>query len=161
MVYGYGRLGGKESRSAKMKEIPLTQGKVALVDDRDYKLVSKFKWSHATQGYAVSINKHLPRLAMHRLILNARHGDISDHIDGNRLNNQRANLRKVTAKENRANRTTPFYASPDIQYDGRGEECTACPVLIVLRKKNGGVVEFWRSPKSRSPKYNLTAPPLP
>ena len=41
---------------------------------------------------------------MHRFLLGAQSGQTIDHIDGNRLNNTRANLRRVTPKQNQQNR---------------------------------------------------------
>ena len=38
-----------------MKEIPLTKGKVALVDDSDFEWLMQWKWSYASTGYAVSM----------------------------------------------------------------------------------------------------------
>ena len=90
-----------------MKTIQLTQGFFALVDDTDWELVSRFKWQ-ANRGrttsavYAMTtINKK--GVLMHRLILGIKAS--IDHIDGNGLNNQRANLRACTNQQNQANRT--------------------------------------------------------
>lgn len=94
-----------------MKIVPLTQEKVALVDDEDYKLVSRFKW-HADEmknrknlWYA---RTGLPRaggrsrgLRMHTLIMGK--GVLVDHRDGNGLNNQRTNLRIATRSQNLQN----------------------------------------------------------
>lgn len=63
-----------------IKEIRLTQGKIALIDDEDYLFISKIKW-HYDNGYAV--NKGKSKLYMHRLILNAPAGKDVDHINGN------------------------------------------------------------------------------
>lgn len=93
-----------------MKEIPLTQGKVALIDDGDYPLVSQYKWSaHHWRGkwYAKAYAKKgrgRALVSMHRLVADAPSGYVVDHIDGNGLNNTRANLRLATHHENMMSR---------------------------------------------------------
>lgn len=95
-----------------MKEIPLTRGLVALVDDSDYDVLSSFKWRVSIHGYVVRTvghpeaptrKRHLP---MHRFIMGLCFGDkfYVDHIDGNPLNNQRNNLRVCTPTQNQYNR---------------------------------------------------------
>lgn len=95
-----------------MIEIPLTQGKVALIDDEDYELVSKHKWCAAKNGttfYAQTVfrvnGKH-KCILMHRLILGLAFGDKchGDHRDGNGLDNRRANLRIAIGGQNQRNR---------------------------------------------------------
>lgn len=93
-----------------MKEIPLTKGKVALIDDDDYPLVSQYKWSaHQWRGkwYAKANARqgrgHAP-ISMHRLIMRAGKGDVVDHRDGNGLHNWRDNLRKTDHHRNMQNR---------------------------------------------------------
>lgn len=96
-----------------MKEIPLTHGKVALVDDADYEiLMAMGKWHYKKdQGYAAK-SVYLPpingvrrqiTLRMHRFIMNTPKGLETDHVDRNRLNNQRSNLRICTKSENQRN----------------------------------------------------------
>lgn len=76
-----------------MKTISLTQGRVALVDDADYKTVSSVKWSYSSCGYAMRSVGRKIRLYMHREIAGARSGEIVDHINGDPLDNRRSNLR--------------------------------------------------------------------
>lgn len=97
-----------------MKEIQLTQGQVALVDDDDFERVSQFKWhAHFNRTYANGgcfiatrsfrlFGKPRKRY-MHRFIMGAQKGEIIDHIDGNPLNNQRSNLRFASRSGNGAN----------------------------------------------------------
>lgn len=95
-----------------MKEIPLTRGLVAIVDDEDYAEFSKFKWFAHKSGYAVRKVPHpsKPRkgalIWMHRSIFNLPLGDKRevDHFDGNRLNNMRSNLRVCNRSQNSCNR---------------------------------------------------------
>lgn len=91
-----------------MRKIELTKGKVVLVDDIDYESLIKFKWHFGTK-YAVRQSRGDERsqktIYMHRQILGlSQDRSIEvDHINGNGLDNQRANLRIVTKFENQWN----------------------------------------------------------
>lgn len=86
-------------------DIPLTRGLVARVDDADLPALRPFKWHATANGYAATCLPGTRRYVyMHRLLLNAGPGDLVDHIDGDRLNNTRANLRLVTPCQNQWNR---------------------------------------------------------
>jgi len=93
-----------------MKKIKLTQNKYALVDDEDYEFLSRWKWCAHKGGrtyYAKSTQYSDGKkrtLYMHRLIMIPAPGQEIDHIDRNGLNNQKANLRVCTHKENSVNR---------------------------------------------------------
>lgn len=88
-----------------VREIPLTKGYVALVDAADFDWLRGFSWQvHErphTQYATGRVGGRMER--MHRVILGAGSGVIVDHIDGNGLNNTRANLRFCTAAENARN----------------------------------------------------------
>ncbi len=95
---------GKMCYNGGMKEIKLTQGKVALIDDIDFDSVSKFRWYY-NRGYAVrqpqmvnSIRRG--KIALHRFILGSKESNSTDHINGNTLDNRRKNLRFVTVMQN-------------------------------------------------------------
>jgi hypothetical protein len=97
-----------------MREIQLTQGKVALVSDKDYKYLIQWKWHarrskhdktyYASRGTCMKGKKGV--LSMHRVVMNAQKGQMVDHIDRNGLNNQRENLRFCTHGQNRVNAFT-------------------------------------------------------
>lgn len=89
-----------------MKELSLTQGKIALVDDSDYDWLSLTPWYYSGPGYAArdfTRNKEKISVYMHRLILNVTDDKEVDHIDGNKLNNTRGNLRVCSREENACN----------------------------------------------------------
>ena len=90
-------------------EVPLTQGKVALIDAEDGEKVLKYKW-HACQRdntwYAATSKERRRGNAMiylHRLIMDAPSGEHVDHINGDGLDCRRDNLRLCTNAENRRN----------------------------------------------------------
>jgi len=89
-----------------IRRIPLGHGRFAIVDARDYKRLSKYKWC-ATSGpgqiYAMRRTKEGKIVYMHREIMRAPKGSIVDHIDHNTLNNRRSNLRVCTRDQNCAN----------------------------------------------------------
>ena len=93
-----------------MKEIPLTSGKVAIVDDDMFEELSKYKW-YSSHGYAArhSINSSGKDkyISMHRSICNTPDGMYTDHINGNIQDNRRENLRVCTKAGNQRNSKKP------------------------------------------------------
>ena len=88
------------------KEIPLSRGMVAIVDDIDYEWLSQWKWQ-ANPSKSTFYADRRPGtwpfrkvIKMHRIIINAPPGIECDHIDGNGLNNVRSNLRLATHSQN-------------------------------------------------------------
>jgi len=89
-----------------MIHIPLSRNKVAIVDDKDYELLSKHKWSVSSAGYAkrsIKKGKDQKTIYLHRFIMNVPQDMEIDHINGDRLDNRKWNLRICTAHENRMN----------------------------------------------------------
>lgn len=65
---------------------------VCLVDEDDYKYLSQSKWTLSSRGKVINSNKEY----MHRIIMNATKTDIIDHINSNKLDYRKCNLRKTT-----------------------------------------------------------------
>lgn len=86
-----------------MKQIALSQGKFAIVDDEDYEIISKLKWHYNNCGYATHCGCRNVQLLMHREILKLQKGEFCDHINGNKLDNRKCNLRKATKSQNAMN----------------------------------------------------------
>lgn len=85
------------------KQIPLTRGQYALVDDDDFERISQSKWYCKADGYAARKDWSTgepKQVYMHRQILNAPDGVMVDHINANRLDNRRSNLRLVNSIQN-------------------------------------------------------------
>lgn len=89
-----------------MKEIQLTQGKVALVDDEDFDWLNQYRWYYHKGGTKLTYARGRMHegsnklVLMHRAIMNPPDNMVIDHRDGNGLNNQRANLWICTNLEN-------------------------------------------------------------
>ena len=90
-----------------MKYIPLTQGKLAIVDDEDFEWLSQWKWHFNRKKYAARTINHSGKLYMHQVILNTPKGMLSDHRNGNGLDNRRKNLRACNVQQNKANSRLP------------------------------------------------------
>lgn len=98
-----------------VREIPLTRGKVALVDDEDYERVSQYSWRYIETGkmkkpyvYCPALKQEtrfgtLRSMMLHSFIVGPKVGQYIDHKDGNGLNNTRDNLRACTQSQNLAN----------------------------------------------------------
>lgn len=86
-------------------KIPLGVGAklgYAIVDKEDA-WVDKYKW-HIRSGYAItSYSPGVGHLSMHRIINKTEPGMFTDHINRNRLDNRKSNLRSVTSSQNHRN----------------------------------------------------------
>jgi hypothetical protein len=112
------------------REIPLTQGKVALVDDEDFEVLNAFKWCAYRDRYTFYAHRSM-RLpggrqkteAMHRVILARKlgrallKGEKTDHENGYGLDNRRNNLRLATHAQNGRN-CRRRVANPSSQFLG-------------------------------------------
>lgn len=89
-----------------MKKIELSgkhKGIFALIDNDNFEYLNRWKWSLSINGYAIRASRGKATL-MHRIVNNTPDGFQTDHRDRNKLNNQRANLKTVTAQQNNFNR---------------------------------------------------------
>ena len=90
---------------ALMQYIRLTKNQQAIVDDDDYEWLSQWKWYYSN-GY---VRMHIygdgkkEGVLMHRLINDTPPGMSTDHINGDKLDNRRRNLRTCTNQENMRN----------------------------------------------------------
>jgi hypothetical protein len=87
--------------------IPLTHGKVAVIDEGDYPLISRYHWHAVKPGKsakwyaAASVRRGttVVKVWMHKLLAGVTTGEV-DHRDGDSLNNCRSNLRAATHRQN-------------------------------------------------------------
>jgi len=106
------------SVSVMTDRIQLSNGSFVLVDAEDYEFLNQWKWKE--HSGTAQRNKHIATIGdwkdgkrkdvcvlMHRVIMDAPEGMDVDHINGNRLDNRRANLRVCSHAQNRANSKTP------------------------------------------------------
>lgn len=90
-----------------VRKIKLTRNQYALIDNEDYERINKYKWQCSNGGYAVR-NIWKPKRStiwMHRFVLNTISKKEVDHINSNKLDNQKKNLRLVTHHQNNMNVT--------------------------------------------------------
>ena len=95
-----------------MKKIKLTFGQSALVDNEDFDWLNQWRWYCNAQGYAVrkpyvrgsgKKNQKGLSIRMHILVNKTPEGMETDHVNRDRLDNRKCNLRSVTSSQNKFN----------------------------------------------------------
>lgn len=97
-----------------------------IISKDDLALTSelKLRYDKSNGYYRVTINRKYQYL--HRFLLGAKKGDVVDHIDRNKHNNLRENLRIVTISLNNYNRDTKNKLGRGIYFDNHGNRYRAC-----------------------------------
>lgn len=155
-----------------MKEIQLTKGYVAIVDDEDYHEVAPYNWFAQTRsnnpcvyarrtywtGSRTTNNRKSHSVLMHRQIM-ATDSKV-DHRDGDGLNNRRSNLRVATLLQNNANRRKIGTFSS--RFKGVSWSKEERKWIAVVRKTQNGVKKtymlgFFRDETEAAIAYNRKA----
>ena len=117
-----------------MKYITLTRGYSAIVDDEDFDKLSKYKWQYhlgyAKRGKYNKSIKNNDNIKMHIQITNCQKGMVVHHINHNKLDNRKENLRICSVRDN--------HKSQLLQKEGRGY--TSKYQGVYLKKKTGSWV---------------------
>jgi hypothetical protein len=125
-----------------MKIIKLSKGKETIVDDEDFEWLNQWSWYFNTNGYAqrkvyVRGNKSLDEIwFMHRMVAETPEGMDTDHINGNKLDNRRKNLRIVTRSQNMMNgdlRSNNRSGCSGVSYDKKNRKWSVC---VMVDRKN-------------------------
>jgi hypothetical protein len=124
-----------------VKELPLTKGYVALVDDEDFERINAFKWqAHLTPrrdgtvrvyGFRTHAKKGI---YLHRFILNAPKGVDVDHKNGDGLDCRRSNMRLATRSQNLAN--LPWNAANTSGFKGVSFHKQSGRIQVVIGYRN-------------------------
>ena len=100
-----------QQEGACARKIHFSDGTFTLVDAEEYPLHSEFIWSRGLHGdgrpyvYRYETAEHgSKKLYIHRVILAAGPNETVDHINGDTLDNRRANLRITNSQGNAQNR---------------------------------------------------------
>lgn len=89
---------------------PTNSNNVFLIDNCDYRRVANHNWfviknnTHNCLKYYIVSTDH-PQISLHRFVLDAKKGEVCDHINGDTFDNRRKNLRICTQRENAFNRS--------------------------------------------------------
>ena len=87
-----------------LKIITTSKNEEILIDEEYYTDLNKYSWHIKSSGYACARISGKLQL-MHRYLLNAKSNEIIDHINGNKLDNRKLNLRYSNPLNNAHNKT--------------------------------------------------------
>lgn len=85
-------------------EVLLPGGRTALIDDADAPEILRYSWYVNSKGYAERSAGRRRKVIMHRQLMEGCTAPEIDHVNGNKLDNRRVNLRGVTASQNQMNK---------------------------------------------------------
>jgi hypothetical protein len=90
----------------KVRVLPLSKGKFAIVEAADYEELNKYKWfvQESSGAYYAVCRMGKERVWMHRYLMNAPKDKKVDHKNNHTLDNRRENLRLASTGENNKNR---------------------------------------------------------
>lgn len=125
-----------------MKQIALTKGKFALVDDEDFDRLSAHKWNSHSGGYAVRQEGNYYKgtrkiIYMHQEVMGQK---FIDHINHDKLDNQKKNLRVASKAQNTAN--IGLISTNTTGYRGVSKHRNSFHAYIAINKKRINIGYF-------------------
>ena len=96
-----------------VREVPVSGGRTALIDEADYESIQHWKWSSCRKRHTFAVYRAVleqgksRRIYLSRFIMQAPSGLFVDHENGDGLDNRRDNLRLCTHTENNRHRCRP------------------------------------------------------
>lgn len=130
--------------------VPLTKGYEAVIDAADAPLVEGFNWYASVTRWGVYACRdrwigsgRSAATYLHRVILDPPEGSFADHIDGNTLDNRRANLRPATPLQNSANSKTSSTNTSGLKgaFWNKGRGCWQAYIMLAGDRKYIGRFE--------------------
>lgn len=141
-------------------ELNLTQNKTALVDLKDFYKINVYKWHYHHTGYAVrnskTINGKRKIIFLHREILKVSNGMYTDHINKNKLDNRRSNLRLATYCENNCNKFLQKNSTTGYKGVSKRKYCNKWRAYITKNKKRIWLGSY-NNPQDAALAYNQAA----
>lgn len=102
------------------EHILAAKGQKILVDKVDYEFLNQWKWHVSSSGYAVrSMDGGMKKVLMHRFIISVPSYMETDHINRNKLDNRRTNLRACDHSTNMLNRS---FTSKGVSWDSKSKK---------------------------------------
>jgi|SRR6185369_3300233 len=132
----------------------LTQNKFSLVDDEDFDWINEWKWSFDGR-YAVRTEKG-KRVYLHRLLMKNPVGMDIDHINGDKLDNRKENLRIANSQQNSANMIKHGKYKYKGIYLSDGKRNKKWAAQIIIKRKNIHLGRFFTQ-KEAGRAYNIAA----
>jgi len=81
-------------------DIYLGENKIAIIDNKDFLRMKRFHWYKSSNGY---IYDSKTMIMLHRYVMRATGNEVIDHINRDKTDNRKSNLRKCTKSENAYN----------------------------------------------------------
>ena len=134
----------------------------ALVDDEDYEELNQYNWYAGNWVGGISavrgiwVNGKMKHSSMHGMIMGTPSGMHTDHIDGDRLNNQKSNLRICTASQNAMNKGKPLDNTSGYKGVSWHKLQKSWIAKIVLNKKTV-FLGYYEAPLDAAIAYNRAA----
>lgn len=148
-----------------MKEVPLTQGKITLVDDEDYPRIIMHKWCavkdrntwYAVRGMRGRGRNKNKLIQLHRFLLNAKLGEECDHINGDGLDNHKSNLRIVTTQQNQWNQRKRLNTSSKYKGVHKRSDCNKWQARIRINNGKQISLGFFDKEEDAAKAYDVKA----
>jgi len=141
-----------------VRKIELTQGKFALVDDADFEWLNQWKWTFDGR-YAqrnLYANGGKKKLYMHRLLLDAKVGQLVDHINQNRLDNRLVNLRYADKSINGFNRGRQANNTSGFKGVTRHTQCKERWMAQINHRGKHHYIGLFKTPQEAALAYEKT-----